>query len=100
MIRKGNDMKITIIAAGVYLIAVNLIAFILYGADKHKAKQGKWRISEKTLLGIAVIGGSIGALLGMQIFHHKTKHWYFRYGVPFLLIVQAAAVWLICRQSI
>ena len=79
-------------AAVLYLIVVNIIAFFLYGADKHKAKKGAWRISEKTLLLIAVIGGNIGAILGMHIFHHKTKHWYFRYGLPVLLIAQVVLV--------
>ena len=82
----------TIEAAVVYLIVVNVIAFFLYGADKHKAKKGAWRISEKMLLLIAVIGGSIGAILGMHIFHHKTRHWYFRYGLPVILIAQVVLV--------
>lgn len=71
-----------------YLIAVNVLAFILYGLDKKRARNREWRISEKTLIGIAVIGGSIGAILGMHIFHHKTRHWYFRYGLPLILIMQ------------
>ena len=82
-----------------YLLIVNLLAFILYGLDKKKAKNGEWRISEKTLLGIASIGGSIGAILGMQIFHHKTKHWYFRYGLPGILILQCLLVWAVCRMA-
>ena len=69
-----------------YLIIINLIAFALYGAVKSKAKRGKWRISEKTLIGIALIGGSIGAFLGMHAFRHKTRHWYFRYGLPAILV--------------
>lgn len=73
-----------------YLIAVNVLAFILYGLDKKRARNREWRISEKTLIGIAVIGGSIGAILGMHIFHHKTRHWYFRYGLPLILIMQGA----------
>ena len=72
----------------VYLAAVNIIAFLLYGEDKARAREGRWRVREKTLLGIAAIGGSIGALFGMHIFHHKTKHWYFRYGLPVLLFIQ------------
>ena len=85
-------------AAALYLIAVNIIAFFLYGADKHRAKQGAWRISEKTLLLIAVIGGSIGAILGMHIFHHKTKHWYFRFGLPVILIAQVVLAICIRQQ--
>lgn len=71
-----------------YLIIINLIAFALYGTDKSKAKRGKWRISEKTLIGIALIGGSVGAFLGMHAFRHKTRHWYFRYGLPAIFLAQ------------
>ena len=79
----------------VYLFAVNLFAFILYGMDKNRAKRGEWRIKEKTLLGVAVIGGSIGALLGMHIFHHKTKHVYFLYGIPAVLFLQVLGAVLV-----
>lgn len=71
-----------------YLLAVNLLAFVMYGLDKKRAKEGAWRISEKRLLGVAIIGGSIGAILGMHIFYHKTRHWYFRYGLPVILLAQ------------
>ena len=57
-----------------YLIVINVVTFLVYGIDKWKAKKGSWRISEATLLILAVIGGSIGALLGMKIWHHKTMH--------------------------
>ena len=66
----------------------NIIAFALYGIDKHKARRGKWRIPEHTLLVIAAIGGSVGAWCGMKIWHHKTMHLKFRYGVPTILISQ------------
>ncbi len=56
------------------LIVINVLTFVIYGIDKWKAKQGSWRISEATLLTLAVLGGSIGALLGMQVWHHKTMH--------------------------
>lgn len=79
----------------VYLLAVNLAAFVLYGADKRRAKQGTWRIPEKTLFLLPLLGGSIGALLGMRVFHHKTKHWYFVWGIPAILLAQIAlAVWI------
>ena len=71
-----------------YLILVNLIAFALYGIDKRRAKQGAWRISEYTLLLVALLGGSLGALLGMRYFRHKTRHRKFRYGVPLILLLQ------------
>ena len=59
-----------------YLLLMNLIAFVLMGLDKRRARRDKWRISEKTLFLPAVLGGSLGAILGMRLFHHKTKHWY------------------------
>ena len=71
-----------------WLLLVNLIAFALMGLDKGRAKRGRWRISEKALFLPAVLGGSLGAIAGMRLFHHKTKHWYFRYGLPALLAVQ------------
>ena len=71
-----------------YLVAINLVAFFMYGIDKWKARRSKWRISEATLLVLAVLGGSIGAWLGMKTWHHKTLHKKFRFGVPLILIVQ------------
>ena len=80
-----------------YLIIINIIAFIMFGADKLKAAKHKWRISEKALFASALLGGSVGAVLGMFIFRHKTQHWYFRYGLPLILIVQTAAAVLILK---
>ena len=77
------------------LIVLNIVTFLVYGIDKWKAKQGSWRISEATLLILAVIGGSIGALLGMKIWHHKTMHKKFKYGLPLILLVQIALIYLI-----
>ena len=70
-----------------YLIVINIVTFLVYGIDKWKAKQGSWRISEATLLILAVIGGSIGALLGMRVWHHKTMHKKFKYGIPAILMI-------------
>ena len=78
----------------IYLIAINVVTFFLYGIDKWKAKRSKWRIPETTLLGLAVIGGSIGAWLGMNVWHHKTMHKKFKYGLPLILIAQIALVLL------
>ena len=79
-----------------YLLAVNIATFFLYGIDKYKAKKGRWRISEATLLLMAVIGGSIGAWVGMRIWHHKTMHKKFKYGIPVIIIFQVAlAVYLL-----
>ena len=75
-----------------YLLAVNLVTFLLYGIDKYKAKKGKWRISEATLLTMAAIGGSIGAWAGMRLWHHKTMHKKFKYGIPLIIIMQIALV--------
>ena len=72
------------------LAVINLAAFALYGVDKARARRGAWRIRESTLLGAAACFGALGALLGMQLFRHKTKHRAFALGVPALLIVQAA----------
>ena len=81
-----------------YLAAVNLVTFTVYGVDKAKARRGAWRVPEKTLFLLPLLGGSVGALLGMRVFHHKTKHWYFVWGVPATLLAQLAlAVWLLTR---
>ena len=82
----------------VYLIGVNVVAFFLYGIDKLKAKCHAWRIKESVLLGVALLGGAVGALLGMLIFRHKTKHWYFRVVVFLGLLWQLALyLWLRVR---
>ena len=79
-----------------YLLAINIATFFLYGIDKYKAKKGRWRISEATLLMMAVIGGSIGAWAGMRLWHHKTMHKKFKYGIPIIIIIQVAlAVYLL-----
>ncbi|MBQ9003031.1 MAG: DUF1294 domain-containing protein [Eggerthellaceae bacterium] len=79
----------------VYLAGVNLIAFAAFGVDKSRAERGAWRISESALLFLAAVGGSIGALAGMRLFHHKTRKPLFSIGVPVLLIAHAAfAFWL------
>lgn len=83
---------------GLYLVAVNLAAFVLMGADKRRAKRGAWRISERALFLPALLGGALGGTLGMRAFRHKTKHWYFRWGLPLLLILQAGLLaWLALR---
>ena len=79
-----------------YLIIVNAAAFLLMLVDKLKAKRGAWRIPERTLIGSALIGGSIGALMGMYTFRHKTKHLKFTVGIPVILVAQIVlAIWLI-----
>ena len=103
-----------------YLIVINVVTFLVYGIDKwkavsqrgqsqtrlssaerkqartkSKAKQGSWRISEATLLTLAVVGGSIGALLGLKVWHHKTMHKKFKYGLPLILLAQIALIYFI-----
>ena len=81
-----------------YLLFINLFAFILMGLDKRKAKRGAWRIPERTLFLPVLLGGGASGCLGMWTFHHKTRHWYFRYGIPAILVVQLAlAGWLWLR---
>lgn len=81
-----------------YYVIVNIIAFLIYGIDKSKARNKKWRVSEKTLLGVAVIGGSVGALVGMYGFRHKTKHWKFRILLPIFFVLHVliiVRIWLV-----
>ncbi len=70
-----------------YLMAVNMVGFLFMGIDKWKAKKRAWRIPEATLLLISALGGAVGSLVGMHLFHHKTRHWYFLYGIPAMLAV-------------
>ena len=77
------------------LAAINLLAFILFGVDKVRAKRRLWRIPERVLIGTAVLGGSVGAILGMMVFHHKTKHAKFRCGLPLILLVQLLLIFLL-----
>ncbi len=75
-----------------YLVVINIVTFVLYGIDKWKAKRSKWRIEESVLLWWAAAGGSLGALLGMKAWHHKTLHKKFTWGLPAILIAQVAIV--------
>ena len=90
--------SIAIHIALIYVAAINVVTFFLYGIDKLKAKKSKWRIPEATLIWFSVFGGSIGALLGMKAWHHKTQHKKFKYGIPFILLVQIVLIgWLLWR---
>ena len=84
-----KDMQKIII---IYLVVINVVTFFMYGIDKWKARKAKWRIREAALLGLAVLGGSIGAWLGMRVWHHKTLHKKFRYGVPAIIVIQLLLV--------
>ncbi|BFK88856.1 DUF1294 domain-containing protein [Pseudoflavonifractor sp. DSM 107456] len=77
------------------LVVVNLVEFALMGWDKRRARRGEWRVRERTFFLLALLGGALGGIVGMQVFRHKTKHWYFRYGLPAILILQGGlALWL------
>lgn len=76
----------------IYLVVINFMSFIMMGLDKYKAKKRAWRIPESTLFVLALIGGSVGSIAGMHLFHHKTRHWYFLYGMPAILIIQILIV--------
>ena len=71
-----------------YVVAVNVISFLMMGIDKRKAVKRAFRIPESTLFVLAIIGGSIGSIIGMHLFRHKTRHWYFLYGMPVILALQ------------
>ncbi|MCI9526350.1 MAG: DUF1294 domain-containing protein [Lachnospiraceae bacterium] len=75
-----------------YLCVINMMGFVLMGLDKWKAKHKKWRIAERTLFLVGIVGGSPGCWLGMYIFRHKTKHWQFVVGMPAILVIQAAVI--------
>ena len=83
----------------VYLAAVNILAFILFGTDKYKAVHHRWRISERTLFTTAIIGGSLGSIAGMYAFRHKTKHASFTMGMPAILLIQLALYYLLTRAA-
>lgn len=76
----------------IYFIVINIIGFVMMGIDKDRAKRGAWRIPEKTLFTCALLGGSLGTTLGMSTFRHKTKHWYFKYGMPLIFVVQVLLI--------
>ena len=92
-----NDFMLSwrFLATG-YLILINLATFLLFGVDKRRARRQQWRIPEATLLTVAVLGGSIGAILAMQIFRHKTKHPKFLVGIPVILILQVVLIGVFC----
>jgi len=84
----------------IFILAMTVITFIVFGVDKWKAQNDKWRTPESTLFLLSIFGGSIGALLGMQIWRHKTQHWSFRIGIPLILVLQVALLlWVIYGQN-
>ncbi len=83
-----------------WLMLMSLVLFAVMGADKRRAKKGAWRVPEKTLFLLALLGGAIGGVLGMRVFRHKTKHWYFAWGFPILALLQLAlCFWLFLKRG-
>lgn len=81
----------------IIIIIINIVTFFVYGIDKYKAKKGKWRIPENSLIGLAIIGGSIGAYLGMRVWHHKTMHLKFKYGIPLIIVIQLVIAYMFVK---
>ena len=92
-------MVVISIIAG-YFAVMNLIGFAIMGIDKRKAVKKLWRIPEYTFFVVAIIGGSIGTIIGMRLFHHKTRHWYFAYGLPVILLLQVALIAFIVNSPL
>ncbi len=88
----GMDKETIILVALAIIAIMNIVAFVLMGHDKKCARQGKWRVPEKTLFLVTACFGGLGGVLGMRVFHHKTQHWYFRVFFPVLLVVQIVAL--------
>ena len=81
----------------IIIVIINIVTFIIYGIDKYKAKKGKWRIPENSLIGLEIIGGSIGAYLGMRVWHHKTMHLKFKYGIPLIIAIQMVIAYMLVK---
>ncbi len=77
-----------------YLIIINIISFILFAIDKFLAIKQKRRVRNSTLLGLSILGGSIGSIFGMYTFRHKTQRWYYKYGIPFIIIIQIVLIYI------
>ena len=84
----------------IHLAVINVVTFFMFGIDKWKAKRSKWRIREAALLGLAVLGGSVGAWLGMKVWHHKTLHKKFIYGIPAIIVIQLAVIGYFLIKSV
>lgn len=92
-------MTLTELFAG-YLLIINLIGFIIMGVDKKRAIRGAWRIPEVSLFMVALLGGALGCTLGMNRFRHKTKHWYFKYGMPAIFVMQVFLLIFLLRNDL
>jgi uncharacterized membrane protein YsdA (DUF1294 family) len=93
-------MNNVILTIAIYFICINILGLAIMGIDKYKAKKKAFRIPEATLFSVAIFGGSLGTTLGMFLFRHKTRHWYFLYGMPLILLIQIAIVYFLYRSPI
>lgn len=82
----------------IWLIIINILTFAVFGIDKKKAIDGKFRISESALFLLSILGGSLGGFIAMHTFHHKTKKWYFKFGIPLILIAQVLLIIFIAKK--
>lgn len=82
----------------IWLIIINILTFAVFGIDKRKAVKGRFRISELTLFVLSILGGSLGGFIAMHTFHHKTKKWYFKFGIPLILIAQVLLIIFIAKK--
>ncbi len=85
----------TIFILIIYFVALNILTFFMMGRDKIKARKNLWRTPEGTFFVLSIIGGTIGTIFGMYLFRHKTRKWYFRFGLPLILIIQVVIIFLI-----
>ena len=86
------DEKTIILGTLAIVVVMNIVSFALMGHDKKRARQGKWRVPEKTLFLVTACFGGLGGVLGMKVFHHKTQHWYFKVFFPVLLVIQVVVL--------
>lgn len=91
--------RILLIILAAYLAVINIIGFILMGTDKKKARLGEWRIPEKAFFIVSLLGGSLGSWLGMYVFHHKTKHWYFAVFMPLIFFAHLALLVFLLKRT-
>ncbi len=83
----------------IYIAIINLYGFLIMYLDKKRSIKGKWRIPESRLFLTVILLGSLGIFLGMKLFHHKTKHWYFKYGVPAIMAIQLALYFFLLNYN-
>lgn len=94
------NVDMALLALGAYLLVINIVGLTVMAVDKKRAAHNEWRIPERTLFLVAILGGALGTTLGMFLFRHKTKHWYFRVGFPLILILWCIALALLFGSAL